>query len=108
MAGGKGKEDSRMYQRMCVGRKVKFSFGEESDIMKIGRCLDFSVSGICFLAECKLPSDKSIQLWIEGSKGEEPLHKTGKVIWQEEIKSGLFRIGVDFDSVDLLEMDRVL
>ena len=100
--------DRRMYQRIEVSFAVRFSYGAEGDIIRQARCLNISAGGICFLTEYQLPLYKKIKLWIEPHKDKEPLCAEGKVVWKQEVRTGMFRVGVNFDEINLMEIGRLL
>ena len=108
MAGRVMSSDRRIYQRIGSDVDVSFCFFAEDDIIRKGKCVDVSAQGICFITEHKLPMYKKIQLWLEVEQEREALHAEGDIIWKEEAEPGVFRVGVSFDSVNLVEMGRLL
>lgn len=100
--------DNRMYQRVGANFEVRFSFSAQSSKIENARCVDISADGISFLTDHLVPLHKRLALWVYADKNSAPLCKKGEVVCRERLKTGLFRVGVTFDSASFMDMWRLL
>lgn len=59
--------------------------------------LNFSEGGVCLESEQALILQDSYELWLDVSGMNEPIHRTGKLVWSFEIKPNLYVGGIHFE-----------
>lgn len=71
--------------------------------------IDISASGGGMLAtKTVLDPGTSLEMWLRLSENQDLFHTVGKVVWCKEVEPGAYRVGVKFDSIDFMNVSRVL
>ncbi|MCX5702298.1 MAG: PilZ domain-containing protein [Candidatus Omnitrophica bacterium] len=101
-------EDRRLFERFNVNFPVKFVV-LDSNKEGTGRVIDISASGggLIVTAE-QLHPPAALEIWLQIPDNKEPFHTTGKVVWSSMIEPETYRVGVQFDQLDLMGLSRVL
>jgi hypothetical protein len=101
-------EDRRLFERFNVNFPVKFVV-LDSNKEGTGRIIDISASGggLIVTAE-QLHPPAALEMWLQIPDNKEPFYTTAKVVWSNMIESETYRVGVQFDQLDLLGLSRVL
>lgn len=101
-------QDRRMFERFNVNFPVKFVVLDSSK-EGMGRIVDISASGGgLIVTKEQLQPPASLEIWLEIPDNKEPFHTTGKVVWSSMIEPETYRVGVQFDQLDLMGLSRVL
>jgi hypothetical protein len=101
-------QDRRMFERFNVNFPVKFLV-LDGNKEGLGRIVDISASGggLIVTKEQLNPTD-SLEIWLQIPDNKEPFHTTGKVVWSTMIEPETYRVGVQFDEMDLMGLSRVI
>jgi c-di-GMP-binding flagellar brake protein YcgR len=101
-------EEKRTFERFKIEFPVRFL---DVNVKKegSGKIIDISAGGGGMLVtQSVLEPGASLEMWLHIPDNQEPFHTRGEVVWSKEVGSGIYRAGVKFDSVDFMNISRVL
>lgn len=75
-----------------------------------GKAVTFDVSakGIGILSKQELHAHTAIEIWLRVPDRSEPLYTRGEVVWSNKISPSNYRIGINLEKADLIEISRLL
>ncbi|MCM8801395.1 MAG: PilZ domain-containing protein [Candidatus Omnitrophica bacterium] len=101
------KQDRRIFARIPVQIPLRFI---ELDSNKEGAGLtyDISAKGIGLLTPIELSPNTSIELWLDIPNQTQPFYTRANVVWSKRISPDIYRIGLNLEKANLMELSRAL
>jgi Tfp pilus assembly protein PilZ len=99
-------EERRLFERFSARFPVKFKDTREdygTDVF----LRDASAQGIRILTKDRFFLDDQISVEVELPDGGEPMVLSGRVVWAKFLNLSLWDLGVQFQQVDFLKMQRL-
>jgi len=101
-------KERRMFERFKVDLPVRF-LCKETQKSGEGKLLDISAGGGgLLLTVTEIQIKNHLDMWIDLKDGRDPIYITGLVVWIEETKANVFRLGIKFDEIGFMKMWRIL
>ncbi|MFC1515032.1 PilZ domain-containing protein [Candidatus Omnitrophota bacterium] len=99
-------EERRQFKRFRENFLVKF-LDLRAGRVAIGRLYDIGAQGLSLILSDKLERAAYLRLWIDFPDKKGPLQTQGRVVWTEQLPSGVFRAGIDFEKPDFVGISRI-
>ena len=101
-------EDRRIFKRFRVDIPVKFLVVENNKD-GLGTIVDISAGGLGLIMTVeKIQPLSHLEMWLEISENKDPIRACGQVAWLKQVKSCMYRIGIQFDKVDFMGISKIL
>ena len=98
--------ERRIFERFSARFPVKFKDTREEYGADVFLC-DASAQGLRMVTKERFFLDDQIALEVELPDGGEPMVLSGRVVWVKLLNLSLWDIGIQFEQVDLLKMQRL-
>lgn len=101
-------EERRLFERFKVEFPLKYIDLNRNREGK-GKLIDISAGGGGLLVtdeDLQPATPLEMEVYIPSIK--EPLHAQGKVMWSTMTEPDVYRVGVQFDKVDFMDISRIL
>jgi len=99
-------EDRRIFQRIPVSFPLRFVHKDRNQLGN-ALCWDICPRGVGFFTQEKLELRQNLDIWLDIPDEYEPLHVTGRVVWQKEVDLNTHRVGIQFSKAYLLALSRI-
>lgn len=103
----KDASDRRVFERIPIDYPLRFK-NSTQDREGRGFCWDISASGLGCYSKDPLTVNDLVDLWIELPEKYNPLHLNGKVVWVKEAEPRVWRSGIEFSEVRLMDLSPIL
>ncbi len=100
------KEERRTFERFSARFPVKFK-DTRSDFGTQVFLRDASAQGIRIFTKERFFLDNQLSLEVELPDGGEPMVLSGRVVWVKFLNLSFWDIGIQFEAVDFLKMQRL-
>lgn len=105
--GGEEMEDRRTFARFKAEFPLRFlepRSGKEGE----AKTSDISAKGVGLVTEEELTLRAPLELWLEIPDKGEPIYTRGEVVWQKKLPPNKYKVGVNLEKAELMELSRVL
>ena len=101
------KDNRRLFERIPSDLSLRF-FNAQTNKWRLVKTRDISIQGIGLVTEEDLPDDTLLEMWLPIPDKGESLYTRGNVVWSKMIEPNRYRVGVNLEKADLVEICRIL
>ena len=99
--------DRRIFERIPVKLPLRFSY-PNSDTEGLAQTQDISAVGIGLVTDRELLPRTPLDMWLQIPDKGKPLRIIGEVVWSDMIEPNKYRVGINLEKAELMEISRVL
>ena len=99
--------ERRVFERVLARCPITYKTERENRLAE-GSSKDLSDGGLGLFTRSKLEQNMRLEMWVKLTPEIKPLHINGKVVWTEQKRPSLWRVGICFDEMAFIKIVKTL
>ena len=99
--------DRRIFERIPTDLSMRFlapHYNKEGLV----QVRDISAKGLGLVTHEELPSNTSLEMWLQMPDKGESLYTRGEVVWSKMLEPNKYRMGISLERADFMGLSRIL